>query len=316
MFYKGVISSFLLVSVTSGTFLQSQNVDSSYQVVHGWPKLPHELTLGQVSGVDVDSHNHVFVFHRENPPILCLDGASGRLLHSWGHNQFIRPHGLKVDQQDNVWVTDVYRHQVFKFSHSGKLLLTLGVEKEPGIDDRHFNKPTDVAFSSNGDVYVSDGYGNSRIVKLSSTGTFLLEWGSKGDQPGQFDIPHGITVDGAGKVYVADRSNSRIQIFDHRGKFLKEWKSQDLGRPWAVNLGRDGFLYVVDGGDLNPNPPDRGYALKLDLEGKILDKWGGFGSYDGQFYWAHTIAAARNGDVYVGDVHFGMRVQKFFKIAQ
>ncbi len=311
----------LLLICTAVFFLSSKpgfpdGFSSSYQIVHGWPQLPEGFALGQVSGVDVDSHNHVFVFHRGDRPILCFEGKTGKIITSWGDGLFLKSHGLKVDRHDNIWVTDVDRHQVFKFSHSGELLMTLGIEKKAGLDRQHFNGPTDVAIAPSGEFYVSDGYGNSRVVKFSAKGEFLFDWGSKGDQPGQFDIPHGITADADGRVYVADRSNSRIQAFDSQGKFLHQWKSSHLGRPWAVNFGPDGFLYVVDGGDLNPKPPDRGHALKLDLQGNILDKWGAFGSYDGQFYWAHTIGVAPDGNVYVGDVHVGMRVQKFVKTSR
>ena len=124
-----------------------------------------------------------------------------------------------------------------------------------GLDGRHFNKPTDVAVAPDGSFYVSDGYGNSRVAKFSAKGEFLFDWGHKGDQPGEFDIPHGIARDGEGRIYVADRTNSRIQVFKGDGTFLYQWKSPELGRPWALSFGPDGRLYVVDGGDLNPGLP-------------------------------------------------------------
>ena len=226
---------------------------------------------------------------------------------------FGRAHGLKVDDQDNVWVTDIGHHQIFKFSHAGLLLMTVGAKDVPGLDGNHFNQPTDVAVTPSAEFYVSDGYGNSRVAKFSKEGGFLFEWGRKGDQPGEFDLPHGIALDSQGRVYVADRTNSRIQVFDGNGKFLHQWKSAELGRPWGLRVSADGYLYVVDGGDMNPKPPDRGRVLKLDLQGNILEKWGSFGSYDGQFYWAHAVGVAKNGDVYVTDVHLGMRVQKFVR---
>lgn len=293
--------------------LFSADRSGSYQVVHGWPQLPEGFALGQVSGVDVDSHNHVFVFHRGDPPILCFDGATGKIVASWGDGMFAVPHGLTVDRQDNVWLTDVGHHQVFKFSHEGRLLMTVGARGVPGLDGTHFNKPTDVAITPGGDFYVSDGYGNSRVAKFSARGEFLFDWGRKGDQPGQFDLPHGIALDPQGRVYIADRSNARIQVFDGDGKFLAQWKSAELGRPWGLTVGPDGYLYVVDGGDMKPKPPDRGRVVKLDLKGNAVDQWGSFGSYDGQFYWAHDVGVAGNGEVYVADVHLGMRVQKFVR---
>ncbi len=303
----------VLLAYAGFTQFASTSTTSSYQVVHGWPTLPEGFALGQVTGVQVDSRNHVFVFHRGDRPVLSFDGATGKLLSSWGDGMFGSAHGLTLDPQDNVWVTDVKQHQVFKFSNSGELLLTLGAKNVPGLDTTHFNKPTDVAVSRGGDVYISDGYGNSRVVKLTSSGKYVSEWGVKGGNPGEFDTPHGITVDSQGRVYVADRGNSRIQVFDADGKFLHQWKSAELGRPWGVSFAADGFLYVADGGDLHPKPPDRNHVLRLDLNGRILDKWGSFGSYDGQFYWAHDVAVSRTGEVYVTDVNVGMRVQKFVR---
>jgi peptidylamidoglycolate lyase len=303
----------LTAALTVGLPPQSLLAAGSYQVVHGWPKLPEGFAFGQVSGVGVDSHNHVFVFHRGDRPIMCIDGATGEIIRFWGDGVFKTPHGLAVDGQDNVWVTDVDLHQVFKFSHDGELLMTLGEKGVPGLDAKHFNRPTDVAIAPNGDFYVSDGYGNSRVAKFSADGKFLFDWGTKGDRPGEFNLPHGIALDPQGHVYVADRTNSRVQVFDGTGKFLAEWKGAEIGRPWDVAVGADGFVYVMDGGDMNPKPPDRGRVVILDMQGKKVDQFGSFGSYDGQFYWGHAVAVAPNGDVYVADVSVGMRVQKFVK---
>jgi peptidylamidoglycolate lyase len=297
-----------------------------YGVVHGWPQLPPDFVLGQVSGVAVDSHDHVFVFHRaENswaadkthpiasPAILCFDGASGKLLASWGQNQFVAPHGLRVDHRDHVWVTDTALHQVFEFSHDGQLLLQLGTARTPGLDAAHFDKPTDVGFAPDGNILISDGYGNSRIVRFSADGQFLSDWGHKGNGPGEFDTPHSVVVDSRGLVYVADRGNSRIQVFDSEGHFQKSWSSAELGRPWGLALGSNNRLYVVDGGDARADQPSQGHEqiLALDLSGKILMKWSRFGNYDGQIYWGHDIAVGKDRAVYVGDVFHGMRVQKF-----
>jgi DNA-binding beta-propeller fold protein YncE len=157
---------------------------------------------------------------------------------------------------------------------------------------------------------VSDGYGNSRVAKFSAKGEFLFDWGHKGDQPGQFNTPHGIAMDEQGRIYVADRSNSRIQVFKGDGTFLQQWKSPELGRPWALSFGPDGCLYVVDGGDLKPWPPDRSHILRLDTNGNVLEMWASFGNYDGELFWGHDIAVGKDGAVYVGDIQ-GRRVQKF-----
>lgn len=298
----------------------------SYQVVHGWPNLPDDIVLGQVSGVDVDSHDHVFVFRRaENswlsgsfdpqpiasPTVMIFDGTTGELLSSWGEGMFVMPHGLTVDREDNIWLTDVGLHQVFKFDPSGKLLLTVGERGVPGLDGSHFNRPTDVAVASDGSFYVSDGYINSRVAKFSPEGRFLFEWGTKGKGPAEFDLPHSVALDSSGRVYVADRSNARVQIFDSDGRYLTEWKGPEFGRPWAVRVGPDGYVYVVDGGDHPDTPPDRARVLKVDLNGEIIDSFGSFGDNDGQFMWPHDIAVAKDGAVYVGEVSTGTRVQKF-----
>jgi len=297
--------------------------EGTYQVVHGWPVLPNGFALGQATGVDVDSHNHVLVFHRGDRPILMIEGDTGEIVNSWGDGMFSSAHGLTVDSQDNVWVTDNGHHQVFKFSHEGKLLMTLGEQDTPGLDEKHFNGPTDIAVTPTGEAYISDGYGNNRVRKFSADGKFLFDWGSKGTDPGNFDIPHGIAIDSQGRLYVADRqdfsANGRVQVFNGDGEFLDQWKSPGLARPWGMTVGADNYLYLVDGGDFIPNPPKkqggngRGRILKMTLKGEILEEWGSFGSHDGQFYWPHDVGVGRDGAAYVVDVNVGMRVQKFVR---
>ncbi|MCE9520197.1 MAG: peptidyl-alpha-hydroxyglycine alpha-amidating lyase family protein [Verrucomicrobia bacterium] len=300
-----------------------------YQVVHGWPKVPEGFVLGQVSGVDLDSHGNVFVFRRaehlwlgdraateliKSPTVLLFDAKSGALLAQWGENFFLCPHGLTIDAEDNLWLTDVELHQVFKFTHDGKLLMTLGEHAKAGTDSKHFNKPTDVAVAPDGTFYVSDGYGNSRIMKFSKEGKFIAQWGTRGDGAGEFHTPHGLAMENDGKIYVADRGNARIQIFDGDGKHLGTWKDKSIGRPWAICAATDGFFYIVDGGDQPGHPiasvPDRARILKVDATGSVVASFGSFGNYDGQFFWPHDIAVGRDGSVYVVDIT-GMRVQKF-----
>jgi peptidylamidoglycolate lyase len=298
-------------------------------VVHHWPVLPEGELLGAVAGVGVDSHDNVFVFRRAGrvwlsadgdptpitrPTVLIFDGCTGRLLSSWGEDRFAMPHGLAVDADDNVWLTDVVLHQVYKFSTDGQLLLTLGERGVCGNDRAHFNCPTDVAIAPDGSFYVSDGYGNTRVMKFASDGRFLFEWGTKGSAPGHFDLPHAITLDAAGRVYVADRSNARVQIFDGEGHYLEEWKSSLFGRPYDIAVGADGTAFVADGGDQPDVPPDRSGVAVVGADGAVLERFGRFGNYDGEFAMAHDIAVARDGSVYVGDIT-GMRVQKFVRSA-
>lgn len=172
-----------------------------------------------------------------------------------------------------------------------------------------FNRPTDIAFAKNGDVFIADGYGNSRVAKFSPDGTFLLEWGDKGMGPGQFHTPHGITTDADDRVYVADRGNARVQVFDADGTYLTEWRSKELGRPWAITFGADSFMYVVDGGDQNPERP-RGRLVKLDLQGNVIERWSSSGLGLGQIDDGHDIGVGSDGSVYVVDIK-GKRVQKF-----
>ncbi len=313
------------ISLSAPHRSQSPKEQAFYHVVHDWPQLPEGYMLGEVSGVAVDSHNQVFVFHRASrkysaepnlppisePTILCFDGQSGQQISAFGENMFVVPHGLRVDRDDNLWLTDVGLHQVFKMSHDGKLLMTLGTARTPGQDGTHFDKPTDVAIGGDGTIFVSDGYGNSRVARFSPDGKFLGQWGSnKGDKPGEFNLPHSIAVDAEGRVYVADRENRRIQIFDHDGGVLSIWKSDELGRPFAITIASDGFAYVVNGGEQKPVPGYGGRVLRLDLSGKVLSRWSRYGNYDGQIYGAHDIAVGRDGAVYIGDI-LGRRVQKF-----
>jgi DNA-binding beta-propeller fold protein YncE len=172
-----------------------------------------------------------------------------------------------------------------------------------------FDKPTDIAFGRRGEVFVADGYGNARIVKFSPDGAFLLEWGEKGAGHGQLHTPHGITTDAEDRVYVADRGNARIQVFTGEGEYLAEWKSPQMGRPWAVSFDGEQHIYVVDGGDQDDTAP-RGRLLKLDLQGRVVERWSGYGLAAGQIADGHDVAVGRDGSVYVVDIK-GKRVQKF-----
>ena len=322
-----------LFTVTAAALLASSAQPSDgpapdlprYAVVHGWPILPEGRILGQATGVDVDAEGRVHVFHRagrewlEEPPaepiahdtIAVFEGAGGRLLRSWGAGLFLMPHGLTVDQRGNVWVTDVLLQQVFKFSPEGELLMTLGEARVAGNDQHHFNYPTDVAVLPDGSFYVSDGYANTRVVKFGRDGRFEFQWGEPGTRPGQFDLPHAIDVDVGGRVYVADRSNARVQVFDGRGRFISQWRSDALGRPYSLAVSGE-RAFVVDGGDQPESGPDRSGAAEVALDGTILSRFGRFGNQDGQFRLAHDVAVGPDGAVYVVDA-WGQRVQKFVR---
>ena len=304
---------------------QGEGYPQGYRMVHDWPQRPNRFILGQVSGLGVNSSGEVLAFHRADrfwtggesydspiarPTILKFSSATGERLGELGAGQFFMPHGLSVDHEDNIWVTDVALHQVFKLSPEGELLMALGERGEAGDDARRFNMPTDAAVGRNGDIYVSDGYGNSRIAKFSPDGEFLFDWGTEGQAPGEFNVPHSIVLDAEQRVYVADRGNKRVQVFDQDGTYLTEWQSDALGRPWGLSLGPNNLIYAVDGGNLSQET-ERGHVVQMDLQGNILAKWGGRGKGEGQFMSAHDLALDAEGSVYVGDVFFGMRIQKF-----
>ena len=305
----------LLFCVAATLSGMADDVSETYQVESTWPKLPAGFSFGEVAGVGVDSHNHVFIFHRgKDMPILCVEGESGEVIASFGEGMFVNAHGLEIDSEDNVWVTDTRTHQVYKFTHDGELLLTVGEKGKFGLDGTHFNQPTDVAVTPDGEFYVSDGYGNNRVAKFAADGTFLFDWGKKGDAPGEFNLPHGITLDAEGNVYVCDRSNMRLQVFDADGKFLRQWSGEQLGevgRPWGVEFAPDGTLYVIDGADMLRSTPNVARITKLTLEGKVLQTWSSYGAGAGQLSWGHDVAVGEDGAVYTAEVRNNNRAQKF-----
>ena len=285
----------------------------AYEDVKDWPKLPPGLQLGEVSGVAVDTNGHVFVFHRPGrgfepqatellaaPAILEIDAGTGKLLASWGANMFLVPHGITIDSANNVWVTDVGLHQVFKFSHDGRVLLKLGEARVGGWDATHFNQPTDIAIRQDGSFYVSDGYVNSRVALFDRNGRFLSEWGKKGAAEGQFTNPHGLTLATNGDVLVADRENSRIQVFDGTGKFKRQWLgAKGKGRVFAVAVDGAGALYAgVRKADYDPLSNG---VFKLNREWGIEASIGFGASGDTIFNAVHDIAVAKDGTLYVAE---------------
>jgi sugar lactone lactonase YvrE len=232
-----------------------------YQIVENFFKLPAGRTVGGTYGIDIDRDGRsIWVFERcgENKctdssvaPILKFD-ASGNLVRSFGANMFVTPHGVHVDRDNNIWVTDGggekgKGHQVFKFNQDGRVLMRLGTPGVAGDGPDTFNQPSHVLVAPNGDIFVADGHGgnsNARVVKFSKDGKFIKAWGKKGTAPGDFDAPHALVIDARGRLLVADRGNSRIQIFDQDGTFLEEWKQ--FGRPAGLFLDRNGTLFVTD----------------------------------------------------------------------
>lgn len=298
-----------------------------YQVVADWPSLPEGFDLGTetnsdrtpgATGVDLDSQGRVWVLHRGmEQSVVALDPETGEILASFGGGMFLNAHGLAVDGEDNIWITDTNAHQVHKFSPDGELLLTLGEREVAGLDEGHFDQPTAVAVAPSGEIFVSDGYGNSRVVKFAADGTFLMDWGEPGDGPGQFTLPHGLALDDQGRLYVADRNNMRIQVFTSDGEFIDAWSdawtSDDWGRPWGLEVTSDGELFVIDGGHGGGNPSNSAKLLRMSLDGEILETWSSYGDEPGQLSWGHDVAVGEDGAVYTVEVQHNPRIQKFVR---
>jgi sugar lactone lactonase YvrE len=243
----------------------TESLPNPYKVIENHFKLPEGRTLGSTPAIEIDRDGRsIWVFERcgrasggtpcaDSPvaPILKFD-PSGTLVKSFGDGMFVNPHGIHVDGQGNLWVTDgsgkdAKGQQVFEFSPDGRVLMRLGKAGVAGDGPDTFNQPSDVQVAPGGDIFVADGHGgnsNARIVKFSKDGTFIKSWGRKGSGPGEFDTPHSLAMDKGGRLFVADRGNSRIQIFDQDGKFLAEWKQ--FGRPSGVYVDANDAIYVAD----------------------------------------------------------------------
>lgn len=295
-----------------------------YAVVHGWPQLPEGRVLGSAAGVAVNLAGEVFVFHRgprvwseplptdaiAGPTIAVFDSRTGRFLREIAAEIFAMPHGLSVDPQGNLWATDVALHQIIKLAPDGRVLMTLGTRGEPGADSQHFNRPTQVGFAKEGTVLIADGYRNTRVARFSADGRFLGQWGTPGRGPGEFNTPHGIAIDPAGKVYVADRQNDRVQVFSPEGKLLAIWASPQIGRPYGIAvIGPDRFA-IADCGEQPQSGPDRSALVIVNGKGEVIERIGRYGNQDGQFRMAHHLATDASGAIYVVDIT-GQRVQKF-----
>jgi peptidylamidoglycolate lyase len=220
------------------------------------------------------------------------------------------PHGLSVDKEGNLWLTDVGSHQVFKIEpRSGKVLLTLGTAGVAGSDPSHFARPTDVGFAKDGAVFVSDGYINTRIVRYSAGGKYLGEWGTAGSQPGEFDLPHGISVSGK-RIYVCDRSNLRVQVFNLKGRYLDQWQGSRIGRPFGIATDHQSRVFVIDGGD----QPDhtRSRVVILNPHGKVCATFNAAKAGDSANL-GHDIAIDLEGAVYVADA-WANCIRKFIPV--
>lgn len=314
------LTSFLPIQAGAQTHAESPGDNMRCVVDATWPQKPDSFTWGAMSGIAVDTKDQVHIFNRGEPTVQVYR-MDGTLARSWTTANPMGTHHIKFDPDGNVWLADFRGHVVQKYSPEGKHLLTLGEAGQAGCDKGHFDGPTDMAFLPSGDVFISDGYGNRRVVHFDREGRFVKAWGEEGTGPGQFALPHGIAIDSQGRLYVADRNNARIQVFDTAGKLLAVW--DDLMMPWGFAVTDEDEIWVCgssrvrhpsgDGWLITP-PPDQ-MLMKLNPDGKVLlrvplDMTAAAPGKSGEVNWVHSIALDSNGNIYLGDI-MGKRAQKF-----
>jgi len=323
-----------------------------FDSVANFLKLPTDMHLGEVSGVAVNSKKHVFVFSRGNTTGPAYAATAAQLLEFGPDGKFLREigknlyawsyaHDVRIDKDDNIWAIDKGSDMIVRFNPEGRVTMLFGRKKEASDDnavawtrvnpprpavDGQFRQPTDVTWDNDGNIYISDGYINSRVAKYDKNGDWVKQWGSPGNKPGEFNLPHGIASDNQGNIYVADRNNRRIQVFTGDGKFLREmkmdvpvpadakpWMGNPItsetapnfqpGSPWAICItpGPTQYLYTADAF------PGRIY--KMTLDGKMLGVLGKSGRQLKQFGWIHQMACPAENELYVGEL-LNWRIQK------
>ena len=277
--------------------------------------VPDAAAMGASSDVAFDSKGHLFVLSRGVKPLTEFD-ENAKFIRAFGEGLFTRSHGIRIDKDGNIWATDVGAHTVMKLSPQGQVLITLGEKGQAGAWDgatHRFNEPNDIVIAANGDLFITQGHTpgagrggvvqNPGVLKFDKNGTFIKSWGGKGTDPGKFDVAHGIAIDAKGLLWVTDRENQRIQIFDQDGKYIREIKY--AGLPCSLDIGKQ-YIYMVNG--------FAGQVLRMDLDGKVLaavGKPGPAGTW-GEFGEAHFIAVSPKGEIYVSD-SVNRAVQKFVK---
>ena len=261
--------------------------------------LPAGVSMGATASVAFDARGHLWVLTRGEKTFFEFD-ENGTFIRSFGDKLFTRSHGLRIDSVGSLWATDVGGHVVVKLTRDGQVLLTLGTRGEAGEWNeangvRKLNQPNDVAIAANGDVFVVQGHtpgpnGDARVLKFDRTGRFIKSWGGKGAGPGQFQVAHGIDIDAKGLLWVADRENQRVQVFDQDGTFIREVKYKGL--PCSLDIGPE-YMYMVNG--------FAGQVLRMDLNGKVLAALGKPGKGPGEFGEAHMIAVSPKDELFVAD---------------
>ena len=287
----------------------------TYEVQDNWGRLPDGWSYLEVSGVAVDRQDRAYVFNRGKHPVIVLD-RDGAFVGSWGEGAFTRPHAATMAPDDTLWLVDDGDHTIRHCTLDGKVLLTIGTPNKPAPkwSGTPFNRPTHVALAADGSLYITDGYGNTRVHRFTADGRHLGSWGEPGTDPGQFNLPHNVGVDRQGRVYVADRENFRVQIFDGGGRFVGQWNN--LYRPCGLYVDRQGDQDRIYVGELcssigvSEGIQNLGARLSIFApSGERIARIGAPlpGSGPGEFVAPHTVAVDSRGDVYVGEVSYTIR---------
>ena len=278
-----------------------------YEAVAGWAKLRKSYV---VSDVATDSRDRVYVAVRDIPYPQVTTGAilvfdrDGNFLNSWGEDLFTVPHGIWISDEDEIYFVDCNDHTVRKYSTSGELLMTLGVKDRTGAPGTPFNRPCRAVLSRSGDIFVADGYGQDRVHRLSPDGEVVCSWGESGDGPGQFNLPHDVTVDRNDRVYVMDRTNNRCQVFESDGTYITEWR--DIAGPNDAVIDGDDVMHIAEG---------RTGMLLMGLDGAVIGRWGENGSGPGQIEGGlHGLWIDRHGDLYTAEVGAEDRLTKYARV--
>lgn len=275
-----------------------------YTVHENWWTLPEGWEFGWVPAVAVDSQDRVYVYSRSEHPMVVFD-RDGNFIDSWGDDILKDAHGIFIDADDNIYCTEREPHVIRKFTTDGELLMTLGTPDVPGADGEPFNLPTDFALGPDGEMYISDGYGNARVHKYSPDGELIKSWGQPGTGPGEFDLPHCVRVDPRNRLMVADRENNRIQFFTLDGEYIEEWG--DLLQPDTIYIDTDDLVYIAELGQR---------VTIMTLDGEVISQWGSErgSTVPGEFLACpHGIWLDSHGDIYVGEVQADARLQKFIR---
>ena len=278
--------------------------DYRYERVPAWPRLPKYWVLGPASDGAVNSRDEVHIFGRGDHPLTIWD-PDGGFISSWGEGAFsAHAHGIYIAPDDNVWLVDRDYHIATEYSPGGKPIKTLGTKltPSPSFHGKPFNMPSGLAIAPNGEIFVSDGYGGHRVHKFSPGGELLLSWGRQGTGPGEFALVHNVWVDRSSRVFICDRENDRVQIFDDEGNFLEQWT--DLQKPGDLWI-RDDIVYVIEQGVGN------GVSI-WTLDGALITRWrGNEGPGQGTLIGGHGICVDSQGSIYVTEIGQGNRVSKF-----